>query len=183
MKGIVDFRYFFDDEIFGESEMPIVEADLHGKYVKTVSDDTIKRYTTEMNDKLISITRQNDGIFVKVVDKDDHRPYNYMWGDFGLYFPSENTLTYVKSERMMKHLYNKFGEEYRNAYITFCSNVVEKAKGEYIENNERRVFSNAEKLALQNKVNKKYAKKMHLVDEEFNNVTGRNPELVGQLQK
>lgn len=176
MEGFVDYRYFFGDEIFGEKENPVAKSDLHGDYVKTVSDDTIKKYATEMNDKIVSINRIADGIYVQAKDKDDKQPYNYMWGDFGYYYPFEGTITYVKSERMMKHLYRKFGEDYRNEYIEFCMNIVDQMRKEYVSRNMRKPDEIIDKKALEQFADKVYIKKMEKIDNEFNKITGRTPE-------
>ncbi len=180
MTGIVDFRYFFDDEIFGEKEVPMVEADLHGQYVKTVSDDTIKKYATEMNDKVVASERLEDGIYVQAKDKNDGKPYNYMWGDFGFYYPYGDTITYVKSERMMKHLYKKFGENYRDSYIEFCMNVVDNVRKGYIEKNVRRAGGRLDRKSLERHAEKVYINKMKKIDNEFNAITGRNPDKNGK---
>lgn len=182
MKGIVDFRYFFDDEIFGEKEIPMVEVDLHGQYVKTVSDDTIRRYGAEMNDKIVDTKRLDDGIYVEAKDKDDGKPYNYMWGEYGFYYPYGDTITYVKSERMMKHLYKKFGEEYRDSYIEFCLDIVNQMRNYYIERNIRRAGGKLDRKSLESHAERISIGKMKKIDEEFNAITGRNPDKNGKAK-
>lgn len=175
MKGIVDFRYFFDENIIGNGTA-LAEADLHGNYVKTVSNPTLQKYAEEINDKIVAVERYDDGIYVNAMDKNDNQAYDYIWGNYGYYYPYDGTITYVKSERMIKHLYKKFGEEFRDEYMNFCADVVGQFKQKYIEKNMRNNGGKIDQKALINFAENLYTSKMKNIDKEFNKLTGRNPE-------
>jgi hypothetical protein len=182
MKQNVSLRWFYDNEswIF-DDDFKIANLDIDGVFSQHLSDSEIKKLEATLGEEVISLKRSDAGVEVETYDKEDKNNFNYTWGNFGYYYKFGNQTSYVKFEEIIKMLYKKFGEEYRQKYHDFCIEVASEQKRRAIADFEA---SNAKTSSEVVKIQKaRLAKKLSLLlTEQVKNQIESFDKLVGRKE-